>query len=758
MSKVDASDSDEVWGMRTLYGQVLTARAKFPEALQVLAPELPPRLRSSVIGVRWLGYRAIALARDKQAQAAALALDRAERLARTRQPQLLDEVMKWRANLAFTAGRQAEGEKFTHAGLRYARLNHHEHIEADLLATLAIISTKFGRYDEAIQLGTKALTLATAMGNDALIEKTEGNLAWVYSLLGDYENVKFYADSALKLAETLGAARDQLPWLIQVGDVAHLRGEYATAIAYYQRGVDLAKQQKHVDIGDYTASLAIAQLEAGDLRSARRNIEAASAADRERNDLDQLLRAEIADARVDAAEGDLDTAIRKTRQVLGTAKNPMRKWEAEARIAQFSVMAGRPVEAETHFRNSLVQANQARQQVTGEEFRLPFGALVRETYDDYIELLLSNGRTDEALGVAELSRAQNLEEALGAGAAIHRVDPKHVARQHKAVVLSYWLAPKRSVVWTISSTSVEVATLPPMKTIEQAVNLYSLEVQSLRAAERRRVDGTFLYEVLVKPVAHRIPRGGRVIVIPDGRLHALNMETLIDASAHYWIENVTIETASSLALLDRPQTNVTFPSILLVGDPPSPDPEFPRLPKAAKEIDLVQNHFPATSKILRGREATPRAYAGANPGQYDFIHFVAHGIATRQRPLDSAVVLARSGDSYKLYARDIIKQPLTARLVTISSCHGAGTRAYTGEGLVGLAWAFLHAGAHQVIAALWEVDDNATPQIMDDLYAGIRAGQDPATALRNAKLKLILDGSAFRQPKYWAPFVLYSGS
>ena len=47
---------------------------------------------------------------------------------------------------------------------------------------------------------------------------------------------------------------------------------------------------------------------------------------------------------------------------------------------------------------------------------------------------------------------------------------------------------------------------------------------------------------------------------------------------------------------------------------------------------------------------------------------------------------------------------------------------------------------------------------MDDLYGGIRAGQDPATALRNAKLKLIYSGSVFRQPRYWAPFVLYSGS
>lgn len=744
--------------MRVLYGQVLTARAKFPEALKVLTPELPPRLRSRVIAVRWVGFRAIALARSGQAGAAAIALDSAERLARARQPQLLDEVMKWRGNLAFTAGRQAEAEKFTRDGLRYARLYHHKPTEADLLATLAIISTKLRRYDEAIQLGTTALGLATAMGNDALIEKTEGNLAWVYSLLGDYENVKFYADAALQLAETLGAARDELPWLMQVGDVARLRGEYPTAIAYYRRGVDLAKQQRHVDAGDYVASLAVAQLESGDLKSARRNIEDAAVIDREKKDEDEQLRAVIIDARIDAAEGNLETGIGKARLVLGTAKNTMRKWEAEAWIARFCEMAGRSTEAETHFRNALEEADQARQQIAGEEFRLPFGALVRETYDDYIAFLLSNGRVDEALGVAELGRAQNLEEALDSAATIHRTDPERVARRHKAIVLSYWLAPKQSYVWAITSNSVEVFRLPSMKTIEQAVDLYSTELQSLRAVEKTRADGAALYRLLVLPVAHLIPLGARVIVVPDGRLHALNMETLIDGPAHYWIENVTIETAASLELLDRLPTDVASASMLLVGDPPSADPKFPRLPKAAEEIGLVQRRFPANCKILQGQEATPSAYETSTPGRYGYIHFVAHGIATRQRPLDSAVVLARDGDSYKLYARDILKHRLRARLVTISSCRGAGTRAYTGEGLVGLAWAFLHAGARQVIAALWDVNDNATPKLMDDLYAGIRAGQDPATSLRAAKLKLIHGAPVYRQPRYWASFVLYSGS
>jgi CHAT domain-containing protein len=197
--------------------------------------------------------------------------------------------------------------------------------------------------------------------------------------------------------------------------------------------------------------------------------------------------------------------------------------------------------------------------------------------------------------------------------------------------------------------------------------------------------------------------------------------------------------------------------MLIIGDPPSPDPQFPRLAHAAEEVTRIQQQF-KSCVVLTGAAATPSAYARAMPERYGIVHFVAHGVATRLRPLESAVILAREGESYKLYARDIVRKRLHARLVTISSCHGAGTRAYTGEGLVGLAWAFLHAGARQVIAALWEVNDSATPGLMSDLYAGIRRGDDPAVALRAAKLKLVRGTNVDRLPRYWAPFVLYSGS
>jgi CHAT domain-containing protein len=161
---------------------------------------------------------------------------------------------------------------------------------------------------------------------------------------------------------------------------------------------------------------------------------------------------------------------------------------------------------------------------------------------------------------------------------------------------------------------------------------------------------------------------------------------------------------------------------------------------------------------IAGVQATPATYLASNPAQYAYIHFVSHAVANRIVPLDSAIVLSKSGadeNSFKLYARDIIQHPLDAKLVTISACYGNGTRFYAGEGLVGLTWAFMHAGAHSVIGALWEVSDESTPRLMDGLYQGIEAGDSPAASLRKAKLALLHSQSRFSLPFYWATFQIY---
>ncbi len=111
---------------------------------------------------------------------------------------------------------------------------------------------------------------------------------------------------------------------------------------------------------------------------------------------------------------------------------------------------------------------------------------------------------------------------------------------------------------------------------------------------------------------------------------------------------------------------------------------------AGKEIERIRAQFPPGASVLRtGADATPDAYAEANPADFSLIHFAAHATANQDSPLDSAVVLTPRRGNYKLYAREIRNRPIHADLVTISACRSAGARTYAGEGLVGFAWAFL---------------------------------------------------------------------
>lgn len=445
------------------------------------------------------------------------------------------------------------------------------------------------------------------------------------------------------------------------------------------------------------------------------------------------------------------------------------RWEAESRLAKVYEEMGQPAKAEQEFRKSIETIDAARSSVKSEEFRMSFLSSAVAFYDDFISFLISQGRVEDALEVAEISRSRTLADGLGVGSAklsfpIKGFQPKQIATRLKNVVLSYWLGSPHSYLWVVTPGRVTLITLPPADEINPLVESYRTALVGPRdVLETESAAGTKLYDMLIAPAQAQIPKGSHVTILPDGSLYNLNFETLLAPSPqlHYWIDDAVISSANSLMLLSSPQKQIAEQSkkLLLVGDPISPNSEFPNLPQAATEMDRIEKYFPAPERIVLSREhATAEEFLASQPSQFSYIHFVAHGTASRISPLDSAVVLTKEGDSYKLYARDIVKNPLRADLVTISACHGEGARTYSGEGLVGLTWAFLRTGAHGVIAALWDVSDNSTPQLMDQLYAEITKGVAPDVALRDAKLTMLHSNTVFRKPFYWAPFQLHRGS
>jgi CHAT domain-containing protein len=183
------------------------------------------------------------------------------------------------------------------------------------------------------------------------------------------------------------------------------------------------------------------------------------------------------------------------------------------------------------------------------------------------------------------------------------------------------------------------------------------------------------------------------------------------------------------------------------------------LPHARAELAAIAAALPAGSaRRLEGDQCSRSRLLAEPVDRYRYVHFALHAVANPLDPLHSSLLLNQRDDGAALTAAELRQMPWRAELVTLSACRSAGARNYPGEGLVGLAWAFLEAGAQNVIAGLWDVNDRSTASLMGALYRGIAQGQKPDAALRQAKLTLIHSSGPYAKPYYWAPFLYFRGA
>ena len=763
-----------LWRFRILKAHVLVSQAAAAEALAILHDDVPGSLAGTDIPVRkaMLEGMAYRVAQDFKRSEGQLAI--AEDLANRHQPQLLCEVLNFKGALEVDEQKYPEAEATYNQALQLARQHGRPDQEASAQVSLAWVATKRERFGEAVERGQAALQLARSLGMQGLVAATLGNLGWSYFELGDFDNaLEFYKEGAQRSEQS--DLKGLAPyWFTGVANSYAALRDYNSAEELSRRTLERARKLKNAQtITECLNTLAEITLRRSRLEEAEKYNQEAIGLEEKGQDHFGVLESVLVSGRIETQKRNFDQAEKLFYRVLEdpNAETALR-WEVEARLAELYDAEGLPEKAEQRYKKAIDTIQAAREAVDRTDLRLSYLSGGIDFYQDYVDFLIAHGRSLDALKVAELSRARTLEEGLGRSTAkstsvsAGSFPPQQVAQKLKATLLFYWLGQKHSYLWVITPSKTTNFTLPAEAEIDPVVKSYREALLGTRdPLETANAAGQKLYTMLVEPAKKLIPTGSRVIVLPDGSLYGLNFETLIvpDPKLHYWIEDVTLTTGSSLTLLAeaaaRPAPKDR--SLFLVGDTEQASADFPALPQAPAEMKDVEKYFPESRReVLSGSQATPAAYLSSNPERFAYLHFVTHGTASRARPLESAVILSKEkdADSYKLYAREIVKRRLSAYLVTISACNGAGTRAYSGEGLVGLSWAFLRAGAHNVIGALWEVSDMSTPQFMDALYGGLSRGEGPATALRAAKLSFLHSDSVYKKPFYWAPFQLYAGS
>jgi CHAT domain-containing protein len=144
------------------------------------------------------------------------------------------------------------------------------------------------------------------------------------------------------------------------------------------------------------------------------------------------------------------------------------------------------------------------------------------------------------------------------------------------------------------------------------------------------------------------------------------------------------------------------------------------------------------------REELARAPAG-------IVHLQAHAVTSDPNPSAALLLLADGIADMPQLAR----VPFAGALVVLSACQSAGGRVQAGEGTLGLLCGVFGGGARGAVAALHDVNQQATADLMAQFHTRLAAGDDPAEAMRAAR-GVLAAAQQYAHPYYWAGFGVYA--
>lgn len=258
-----------------------------------------------------------------------------------------------------------------------------------------------------------------------------------------------------------------------------------------------------------------------------------------------------------------------------------------------------------------------------------------------------------------------------------------------------------------------------------------------------------LYRQLFAPVAPLV-KTKKLIVVGHGPLHYLPISALSDGN-DFLIDRYSIRTlpsASVLSFLQSRTKKFATRKALILGNPKLGDPKY--------DLKFAQDEALAIEKILPGAKVLLRSEATATylthyGNQYSIIHLAAHGTFNLDDPLASALLLAPDKNHNGLLrAADLYNLSIHADLVTLSACETALGKVATGDDVVGFTRGFLYAGANSLVSSLWQVDDQATRDLMVSFYSNLKE-MNKDEALRQAQINV---KKRYPHPYFWAAFVL----
>ena len=668
---------------------------------------------------------------------------------------------------------------------------------------LGCIYGRLGEYQRAIEYINKSLTIAEEVGDRAKQGSRYSNLSNIYLLLGEYQRAIEYIHKYLTIAKEVGDKAGQGKAYSNLGDLYLRLEEFQRAMECQKKHLSIAEEvgdrkdkgRAYLQIGDVHKSL-------GDVPRAMEYYKQCLSNAEDIGDRDGQGHAYCRLGSCYRKLDDLKEAIECYEKHLSIAE------EIGDRMAEACAHTGLGLSLQSHSLNEAlkhfrccvkiydtIRANS----ISEDQLKISFRTKHKHAYTDLWQVLVMLQRNDEALYAAERGRAQALLDALKVTYGLTSLSPRSIESEEEAIniskkttvltvffaleenLLSMWVLRKEgnpifrrfklqatgkehedsfsllldTVLKTIGAGRGIRCENRSMDKLSTTTSTTRDEHQASEASQETTDCLQLLYDVLIGPIENLLD-GDELIVVPDGALCKAPWAALS--------ETLRIRTVPSLTSLkvitDSPSGRHVKSGALLVGDPclekvtnKRGEPIYDPLKYARKEVEMIGEIL--ESKPLTGEDATKEAVL-QGIGSVALIHIAAHG-----RKETGEIVLAPDPrweskppkeEDCIMKMSDIQAVKLRARLVVLSCCH-SGQGEVSSEGVVGMARAFLFAGARSVLATLWAIDDEATMTFMKSFYQQLASGESASVALQRA-MKCLRDSHDYSAPKYWAPFVL----
>jgi hypothetical protein len=452
------------------------------------------------------------------------------------------------------------------------------------------------------------------------------------------------------------------------------------------------------------------------------------------------------------------------------------KWRAAVGRARV-LAAANPTEAGTAYAAAEALLESESRFVPLHEGRDTFVARRERVTREYLALLLSQGAQDDAFAVTRRARARVLRGAW-LTARLAALSPRigdyaDERQQVDAMLEGFWAMSARSratlearrlrlqhellallddvslAVTSVQQTADEA--LPVLAGGEVALAYHPLPAgwvgfaadargvtaRPLASLEHLRGDSAALADAVFSPFAPQIGHSEAVRLLPYGLLREVDLHAL-PLGGRPLVDSKPTAFALDLPGV-QPQEEDGVRLALLVADPAGD------LPWTLEEVKAIAGSLDESWRVevLSGAAATSAQVRALMP-RADLFHYAGHAVFKGRGGWDSELPLAQGT---RLGIEDILSFERVPQRIVLSGCE-AGASAPSGAESMGLAQAFLMAGASEVVAPTRVIADRDATALITSLYERWAASGDLRVALQHAQQSL----GRTRPAADWASF------